>query len=154
MTPQSVLNACVRAFTALARVTRSVRITSTIPDLVFGVAVEVCPSTARAICSASSRSDLPSMCLATRLGRLTSTIRSPALLSARVKVAPNEPVLSTPIANTSPAAHPVQQRLVTPVGGRELLVTEQPALIVDGGRVVGVLVRVDAADHADSCWCC
>ncbi len=41
MTPHKVLNAEVRAFTALARVTRRVRITSTVPDLAFGVAVEV-----------------------------------------------------------------------------------------------------------------
>jgi hypothetical protein len=102
MTPHKVLNACVRALTALARVTRRVRITSTVPDLVFGVAVEVWPSTARAICSASRRSDLPSMRLATRLGRFTSTTLSPALVSAPVNVAPNEPVLSTPIAWTWP----------------------------------------------------
>ena len=102
MTPHRVLKALVRALTALARVTRRVRITSTAPDLVLGIAVEVWPRTARAICSASSRSDLPSMRLASRLGRLTSTTRSPALVSARVRVAPNEPVLSTPIAWTSP----------------------------------------------------
>ena len=104
MTPQSVLNAWVRAFTALARATRRVRITSIVPDLVFGIAVEVWPRTARAICSASRRSDLPSMCLASRFGRLTSTTRSPAAVSARVRVAPNEPVLSTPIAWTVPCS--------------------------------------------------
>ena len=37
MTPNRVLNAWVRALTALARVTRRVRITSTSPDLAFGV---------------------------------------------------------------------------------------------------------------------
>ena len=48
------------------------------------------------------------------------------------------------------AAHPGQQRLVAAVVGRELLVAEQPAVVVDRGRVVGVLVGVDAADHGDS----
>lgn len=98
MMPHSVLNAWVRALTALARVTRSVRITSTVPDLAFGIAVEVWPRTARAICSASRRSDLPSMRRASRLGRFTSTTCSPALTSALVRVAPKDPVLSTPIA--------------------------------------------------------
>ena len=148
MTPHSVLNAWVRALTALERVTRRVRITSTMPDLAFGVAVEVWPRTARAICSASSRSDLPSMRRASRLGRLTSTTRSPAAVRDRVRVAPKEPVLSTPIALTiAVAAHPAQQLLVAAVGGRELPVAQQPALVVDRGRVVGVLVGVDAADH-------
>src|SRR5215213_5542265 len=103
-TPHSVLNSRVRALTALARVTHRVRITSTVPDLVFGIAVEVWLRTARAICSASRRSDLPSPCRASRLGRLTSTTRSPALVSARVRVAPNEPVLSTSIARTGPCS--------------------------------------------------
>ena len=96
---------------------------------------------------------------ASRLGRLTSTTRSPAAVSARVSVAPNEPVLSTPIArDVAVAAHPGQQRLVAAVGGRELPVAEQPAVVVDRGGVVGVLVGVDAADHGDSrgswlsCW--
>jgi hypothetical protein len=35
------LNAWVRALTALARLTRMVRITSTVPDLAFGIAVAV-----------------------------------------------------------------------------------------------------------------
>ena len=78
MTPHKVLNAWVRALTALDRVTRRVRITSTIPDLDLGIAVEVCPRTARAICSASRRSDLPSMRRASRFGRLTSTTSTPA----------------------------------------------------------------------------
>ena len=43
MTPHRVLNACVRDFTALDRVTRNVRITSTMPDLDLGTAVEVRP---------------------------------------------------------------------------------------------------------------
>ncbi len=30
---------------------------------------------------------------------------------------------------------------------------QQPAVIVDRGRVVGVLVGVDAADHGDTRWC-
>jgi hypothetical protein len=102
MTPNRLLNAWVRDFTALARVTRNVRITSTIPDLDFGVAVAVRPRTERAICSASSRSDLPSMRRAERLGRFTSITRAPVLVSQRVRVAPNEPVLSTPIASTRP----------------------------------------------------
>jgi hypothetical protein len=41
---------------------------------------------------------LRSMCRACRLGRFTSTTRSPALVNALVRVAPNDPVLSTPIA--------------------------------------------------------
>ena len=102
ITPKRVLNAWVRALTALARVTRRVRMTSTVPDLAFGMAVEVSPRTARAICSASSRSDLPSILRASRLGRFTSTTCSPAADSARVRVAPNEPVLSTPIAWSGP----------------------------------------------------
>lgn len=61
MTPHRVLNVWVRALTALVRVTRRVRITSTMPDLALGIAVDVLPSTARAICSASSWSDLPSI---------------------------------------------------------------------------------------------
>ena len=46
----------VRALTAMAGVTRSVRIISTSPVLAFGVAVAVIARTERAICSASSRS--------------------------------------------------------------------------------------------------
>ena len=61
ITPKRVLNAWVRAFTALARVTLKVRITSTGPDFALGVAVAVRLNTERAICSASSRSDLPSL---------------------------------------------------------------------------------------------
>lgn len=82
--------------------TRRVRITSTSPDLDFGTAVEVCPRTERAICSESSRSDLPSMRLACRFGRFTSTTRSPAAVKDRVSTAPKEPVLSTPIAVSRP----------------------------------------------------
>ena len=102
MIPNRVLNAWVRAFTALARVTRKVRMTSTIPALAFGVAVAVPLSTERAICSASRRSDLPSWRRAARSGRLTSTTRMPAAASARVSVAPKDPVLSIPIAATVP----------------------------------------------------
>jgi hypothetical protein len=76
MTPNRVLYAWVRDFSALARVTRKVRITSTIPDLDLGVAVAVWPRTERAICSASSRSDLPSM---RRAERLDGSPRSRAL---------------------------------------------------------------------------
>jgi hypothetical protein len=101
MMPHSVLNAWVRALTALARSTRKVRITSTVPDLAFGIAVEVLPRTARAICSASRRSDLPSIRRACRLGRFTSTTRSPALVNALVRVAPNDPVLSRSVAGNS-----------------------------------------------------
>ena len=50
---QTLLNAWV---TAMAGVTRSVRVISTSPVLAFGVAVAVIARTERAICSASSRS--------------------------------------------------------------------------------------------------
>jgi hypothetical protein len=102
MTPNRVLKAWVRDLTALARVTRRVRMTSTTPALDFGVAVATSPRTERAICSASSRSDLPSIRRACRLGRFTSTTRSPDAVSQRVKVAPKDPVLSTPIASSCP----------------------------------------------------
>ena len=36
--------------------------------------------------------------------------------------------------------------MVAAVGGGKLLVTEQPAMLVDRSRVVGVLVCVDTAD--------
>jgi len=76
LTLQRVLNVCVRALRVLARVTHRVRIASTVPDLALGTAVAVCPSTARAICSASSRSDLPSIRQAARLGWSTSITAS------------------------------------------------------------------------------
>ena len=76
MTHHRVLKALVRAVTALDRVTHSARITSTMPDLAFGIAVNVCPRTAQAICSASSRLDLRSKCRASRLSQLTSTTRT------------------------------------------------------------------------------
>jgi hypothetical protein len=72
------------------------------PDLAFGVAVEVWPRTARAICSASKRSDLPSIRRARRFGRLTSMTRTSAVVRNLLRVAPNDPVLSTPTAATTP----------------------------------------------------
>lgn len=65
--------------------------------------------------------------LASRLGRFTSTTRSPALVSAVVRMAPNDPVLSIPIAPIGPCPR-IQaiSLLVAAVGGgRELLVTQQ-----------------------------
>jgi hypothetical protein len=102
MVPKRLLNACVRARMALPRATRRVRITSTGPAFVLGVATPVDARTDRAICSASRRSDLPSMWRACRLGLLTSTTLAPASVMKRVRVAPKFPVLSTPIATTSP----------------------------------------------------
>jgi len=87
---------------------------------------------------------------ASRLGRFTSTTCSPALVNALVRVAPNDPVLFHPDRGyLTVAAHPGQQPLVTAVGRGEPLVTEQLAMLVNRGRVVGVLVGVDTAD--DSC---
>ena len=149
-----MLNAWVRALTALARVTRSVRITSTIPDLAFGIAVEVWPRTARAICSASRRSDLPSMRRASRLGRFTSTTRSPALVSALVRGGTEgSGAFDTDRTDLTVSAHPGQQPVVAAVGGGELLVTERPAMLVECGCVVGVLVGVDTADDSDGFGC-
>ena len=68
----------VRAFMALPLVTRRIRITSMTPVLAFGVALAAPESTERAACWASRRSLLPSKRRASRLGRLTSTTRSPA----------------------------------------------------------------------------
>ena len=99
--------------------------------------------------AASSRSDLPSIRRAERLGRLTS-ITATCLGRSRVRVAPNEPVLSTPIAWTRRATASRPAGRIAAIGGRELLVTEESAVGVDRRRVVRVLVSVDATD--DGRW--
>jgi hypothetical protein len=47
---------------------------------------------------------------------------------------------------------PAQQVGVAAVVRGELLVTQESAVVVDRGGVVGVLVGVDAADHGDCFW--
>ena len=76
MMPHKVLNVCVLALTALVRVTRRVRMTSTMPLLLFGIAVDVWLNTALATCSASRRSDLPSRRRTAMLRLLASTTRT------------------------------------------------------------------------------
>jgi hypothetical protein len=124
---QDQLNAWVRAFTALARVTRRVRITSTIPDLVFrgcgrGL-TEHRSGDLFGVEPVGFAVHVPGH----RLGRFTSTIRSPALLSALVKVAPNEPVLSTDRQDLALALHPSEEALIAALVGWELAVAQQPA---------------------------
>ena len=98
---------------------------------------------------------------ASRLGRLTSTTSTPACgQGSGQRGAERAGALDPDRTDLAVAAHPGQQRLVAVVGGRELPVAEQSALVVDRGRVVGVLVGVDATDHGDSlarlrrlsCW--
>jgi len=135
--------------TALERATRRVRMTSTMPDLVLGTAVEVCPRTARdllrvepvglAVHAAGEPVrpvDLDH--LHTRCGEVSGERRS-----ERARA------LDTDRAEVTVAAHPGQQLAVTVVGGRELPVSQQPALVIDRAGVVGVLVGVDATDHGD-----
>jgi hypothetical protein len=87
----------VRALTALVRVTRKVRLTSTHPRLGLR-------NRGEGLTQDRSRDLLGVLAIglavhapARRLGRLTSTTRSPAAVRARVRVAPNDPVLSTPV---------------------------------------------------------
>ena len=60
-------------------------------------------------------------------------------------------MLSTPIASTSPRPRiQASSAWLAAVGRGELPMPEQPAVVIDGRCVVGVLVGVDAADDGDS----
>ena len=96
------LAACVRAFIALRRATRSSRIDSTVPVAAFGVPTASPASTARAAASASAGSDLPRFRRAWRFGRFTSITSTPASVRNRASPAPHEPVPSTPTAPSWP----------------------------------------------------
>ena len=148
MMPHSVLNAWVRALTALARLTRSVRITSTIPDLAFGIAVEVWPK------------DRPSDLLGVEAvglavhasGQPVGPVHLDHPLAGLGQCSgqggtERSGAFDTDGCDLTVSADPGQQCLVAAVGGRKLLVTQQPAMLVDRGRVVGVLVGVDTADN-------
>ena len=97
---------------------------------------------------------MPSKRRASRFGRFTSTTRSPARVSATGQGGTERSGAFHPDrADLTVAAHPGQQRLVAAVGCGELLVTQQPALLVDCGCVVGVFVGVDTADDS-GCFGC
>lgn len=79
---------CALAFAAERRSASRIRIDSTAPSPVFGIAVSVPASTATAAWCASSGSDLPRRRRACRSCRATSTTVSPAAFSARERPAP------------------------------------------------------------------
>ncbi len=139
------LAACVRAFIALRRATRSSRIDSTVPVAAFGVPTASPASTARAAASASAGSDLPRFRRAWRFGRFTSITSTPASVRNRASPAPHEPVPSTPTAPSWPKApsHLNSDRYPRRVVGNCSVPSTRPKL-VDSHANMEVLVCVDA----------
>ena len=84
----SVIIAAVRALTATSLATLIWRIISTVPSAVFGTAVAVPASAARAAFSASRVSDLPRSRRSRRSVRITSTTPMPRRRTALVSPAP------------------------------------------------------------------
>ena len=132
MMPHSVLKALVRAFTALVRATRRVRITSIVPDLVFGMAVEVCPRT-----DPSDLLGIEAVGLAVhapgqpvRPVDFNDSLAGPGERPGQRRTE-RAGAFHPDRLNGAVSAHPGQQRVVAGVGGRELLVAKQAAVIVD-----------------------
>jgi len=152
MTPHNVLNAWVRALTALARVTRSVRITSTVPDLAFGMR-------GLAQDGAGDLLGIEAVGFAVHAaGQPTWPVHLHDPLAGLGQCSgqggtERSGAFDTDRCDLTVSAHPGQQPVVAAVGGGELLVSEQPALLVEYGCVVGVLVGVETADDSDCFGC-
>ena len=151
MMPHSVLNAWVRALTALARVTRSVRITSTVPDLAFGIGL--------AEDRASDLLGIEAVGLAVHAsGQPVGSVHLHHLF-AGLDQCPGQGgtegsgAFDTDRCDLAVSAHPGKQLVVAAVGGGELLVTEQPAMLVDDGCIVSVLVGVDTTNDCECFGC-
>jgi hypothetical protein len=90
----SWLTAWARAFTVERRVTRKVRIISTVPSASLGLPVAVPASTARVASSASMGSDSPERYWLRRLGRSSYKTLVPSARKKRASPATKEPVPS------------------------------------------------------------
>ena len=151
ITAWSWLAAWVRALTALRRATRSNRIASTVPVCDFGVPGRLAGQHRPGRADGVGRVGLAvaAAMLTVRAGHLDH--RHPVGGEEPGQAgAPRPGALDTDRDDVTERPQPPQQPPIASRGRRELFGAEHPADLVERGRDVGVLVRVDAAGDTAS----
>lgn len=135
----------VRALTATSLATLTVRITSTTPSAVLGMAVAWPAGTGRAAFSALRVSDFPRNRRSRRSVRMTSMTLMSWRRTAAMSTAPLDPVPSI-VKVSVPPSLPVRQVVVAGTVGARSTSVQGCADVIKRDRDMKVLVGVDA-DH-------